>query len=438
MRPGPHPIPVALTPRLSASSGHTVLVSGSTLCACFLILAILPVNALRAPGISTTFAVACSVLVQLSLTPALLLSFPAFFAADCVDGGSLRKYPRMRALERRSDAASDALWGGVAWLARTYKFSVTLLLLALLIAPFAWRLPHFEVSQSYRNLVQKHAAAADAVYDIEARFGAGSLSSPALLGVSRGGGVLSTSFFLAAEAAVNATIGAGAPGVLSPIDLSGLAWPPADAAAVAAAVAASSSCPSTAGACLAACPPAACVVHLSAVSTLSPDGDAMLIHFDAHIDPQSDDGVAWAQRVRDALASLGAQPGAAADWLLVVEPSPDTVNYIYRKLPLLLGVTTAVIVAILLLFFRSISIAVRAVATLAVMEVCVWGAATGIYVDGVLGSGGVLHTFTSEYGLFFMMPILSFSLITGLGLDYGACSAACGSGCSTAAPRMLR
>jgi uncharacterized membrane protein YdfJ with MMPL/SSD domain len=404
-----------------ASSGHTVLVSGTTLSACFLVLAILPINILRAPGIATTFAVACSVLVQLSLIPALLLSFPAFFAADCVDGGSMRNYPRMRALQKRTDAASDALWGGIAWLTRTYKYSVVLTLLALLLAPFAYRLPNFRYSQSFRNLVQKGSAAADAVYDIQARFGAASLTSPALLGVSRSGqqgAALTPAFFLSAEAAVLSAIAAGDAGVLSASDVSGLAWPPSNATSVAAAFLASAACPATVAACAAACPADACGMRLASASTLSPDGRSMLIHLNPHVDPPSDAGVEWAQSVRDALSDLNAAPGGAADWSLLVEPSPDTVKYMYAKLPLLLGVTVAVIVGILLLFFRSAAVALRAVATLAVMEVCVWGAAVGIYADGALGDGGVLHTFTSEYGLFFFVPILSFSLVTGLGLDY--------------------
>ena len=92
-----------------ASSGHTVLVSGATLTACFLVLAIYPVAALRAPGITTTFAVVMSVLVNLSFTPALLLAFPAFFAADAAPGGgSLRAWPRVAALDGVPGAAELA------------------------------------------------------------------------------------------------------------------------------------------------------------------------------------------------------------------------------------------------------------------------------------------------------------------------------------------
>ena len=49
--------PRAAVEAMLRSGGHTVLVSGATLAACFLVLAILPVSIVRAPGIAATFAV---------------------------------------------------------------------------------------------------------------------------------------------------------------------------------------------------------------------------------------------------------------------------------------------------------------------------------------------------------------------------------------------
>ena len=408
--------------RMLAASGHTILVSGATLSACFLVLGIFPVSALRAPGIATTFAVAMSVVVNLSFTPAVLLTIPDFFAADCVGGGSLRKWPRGAKLDAKVVALSDAFWGAVAWATREYKWTMTVSLLALLTAPFAYRLRHFETTMLYRNLVAKDSESVDALYDMQARFGAGAVYGASLLGVAPSAGsasALSPAFFASAATAVRGVIAAGAPGVLGAGDVSGLAWPPTDASAIAAAVAATAACPATnAAACAAACPPAACTLRLAAASTLSSDGHAMLLRLNAHIDPVTQEGMAWTAAMRAALRAANSADAAGIQWQLVVEPQPDTVTWIYDHLGELVGVTAAVIVAILALAFRSPAIAARAVATLCVMEVCVWGSATAIYVDGQLQPGGVLRTFTSDYGLFFMMPILAFSLITGLGLDY--------------------
>ena len=47
-----------------------------------------------------------------------------------------------------------------------------------------------------------------------------------------------------------------------------------------------------------------------------------------------------------------------------------------------------------------------------------WGAGTATFVQGALNPGGVLGSFSNETGFFWLMPILAFSLTTGLGLDY--------------------
>lgn len=62
-----------------SSAGHTVLVSGATLVICFLALMFFPTAMLRSTGLGCAIAVTCTILVNLSLTPALLLAFPAFF-----------------------------------------------------------------------------------------------------------------------------------------------------------------------------------------------------------------------------------------------------------------------------------------------------------------------------------------------------------------------
>ena len=62
------------------TSGHTVLVSGTTLALCFAGLAFFQVSMLSIPGLATAIAITIAVIVNLSLTPALLLAFPTFFA----------------------------------------------------------------------------------------------------------------------------------------------------------------------------------------------------------------------------------------------------------------------------------------------------------------------------------------------------------------------
>jgi len=56
------------------SSGHTILTSGMTLCACFLGMIILPQSIFQCVGIATSVGILSAVVVNLSLTPAILHS----------------------------------------------------------------------------------------------------------------------------------------------------------------------------------------------------------------------------------------------------------------------------------------------------------------------------------------------------------------------------
>eukprot|EP01043_Picozoa_sp_COSAG02_P024071 COSAG02_NODE_1304_length_13353_cov_92.513883_7_plen_192_part_00 len=61
------------------SAGHTVLVSGLTLMICWLGLCFFPVNLLSSAGLAAAMAIVAAIVVNLSLTPALLFTFPNFF-----------------------------------------------------------------------------------------------------------------------------------------------------------------------------------------------------------------------------------------------------------------------------------------------------------------------------------------------------------------------
>ena len=61
------------------TAGHTVLVSGTTLAVAFAGLGFFPTTLLSSVGVGAACAVAVTVLVNLSLTPALLLACPGFF-----------------------------------------------------------------------------------------------------------------------------------------------------------------------------------------------------------------------------------------------------------------------------------------------------------------------------------------------------------------------
>lgn len=522
------------------SAGHTVAVSGGTLGACFLVLAIIPVSVVRAPGIATTFAVAMAVMANLTLTPALLLAFPAFFAlaagsaapplvaqlvgaagrggvvqgidleaaggeavvasasGGCCDrdgcwaaprgkqrppagtapmppfssedsgsssgggesgsGGAAGAYAAAAAWWRDSQlvdhtqpdadgrpAVVRGAWATLASLTLRHRYILSLALFALLLGPFAYRLPDFQSGLSYsiRNVAPRGTPSVDAFFALQAAFSPGTTDNVRLLGVVAGGGeggtaapALTPAFFASAAAAVSAILAASTRDELRPEDVRGLAWDAsaasggggaADADVVAAALAAVASCPtSSAATCRAACGANACMLARQAAETLPARRDGMLLPLSIRVDRSTAAGIDWVARARlalDAAAAAGragtVRDGEVVEWHLLVDPAVDSVRYIYDHFGTLAGVTAAAIFAILAVAFRSLVLPLRALATICAMEVAVFGAATALYGQGVLADApGVRLTFSPDNGLFWLMPILAFSLTTGFGLDY--------------------
>jgi uncharacterized membrane protein YdfJ with MMPL/SSD domain len=62
-----------------ATAGHTVLVSGFTLICCCFGLLMVPVDVIQSLGIASAVIVMCAMIINLTLTPALLYTFPRYF-----------------------------------------------------------------------------------------------------------------------------------------------------------------------------------------------------------------------------------------------------------------------------------------------------------------------------------------------------------------------
>lgn len=95
----------------------------------------------------------------------------------------------------------------------------------------------------------------------------------------------------------------------------------------------------------------------------------------------------------------------------------DGVFLTYNWFPFMILITTLVVLLFLGVCFRSVLIPLRAAATIAISLLFVYGANSLIYVYGVLDW---MHFwgFQKMGALLWMPPIVSFSIVVGLSLDY--------------------
>ncbi len=429
-------------------TAHTILVSGATLSACFFSLAFFPVPLLRWPGISTGIAVCFAVIVNITLLPALLLAFPRFWAGDALrtpacllrlGDAALRAAsaalarvtpaPTEAAKKHAGQAGEDedgdgddddggALWHALAMFTQRYRRVVAALFVLLLLLPFAPHLRGWHVSQAWEGSTPKGAQSLRLYRLMAARFGGATTTAPSLLlGVARNASsdVLSPPLFAATQAAVRAVLVARPDTVVN-----GLFWSGSNATSLGSVRAAlAMSCP-TGLACASACPELVCAAQTSARNALAPQRNAVLVKLQPVLDTFTGAGYDWAKSVRAAvLAADAADPLFA--WHYVGDSGvniADAVAYVYDFFPALMGATAAVVFIIVGTAFRSIVTPLRTIATIAVMVVAVYGAACAVYAMGLI-DGADSRLFTSDNGgLYWLIPVLCFSISVGLGLDY--------------------
>ena len=163
--------------RSLATAGHTVLVSGTTLAVAFAGLVFFPTTLLSSVGLSSAVAVCVTVLVNLSLTPALLLTCPNFFGnvkQGCVccapswcpsDGLVASDMP----LEEELGASC---WHNVGSCTRGCKLMV-FVLCALLYLPFVLLAPDLSASIQFDYLSPRTAGSTIGYHILVKKFGAG-------------------------------------------------------------------------------------------------------------------------------------------------------------------------------------------------------------------------------------------------------------------------
>ena len=99
-------------------AGHTVVVSGSALIGCFIALAVFPGSMLQTSALGCIIAISVAMMVNLSLTPAMILRFPFFFRRSVnpsriIDTICCGKSSANREYDFKKEAAANSIFGSV-------------------------------------------------------------------------------------------------------------------------------------------------------------------------------------------------------------------------------------------------------------------------------------------------------------------------------------
>eukprot|EP01062_Namystynia_karyoxenos_P071653 TRINITY_DN672_c0_g1_i4.p1 TRINITY_DN672_c0_g1~~TRINITY_DN672_c0_g1_i4.p1 ORF type:complete len:1020 (+),score=255.13 TRINITY_DN672_c0_g1_i4:97-3060(+) len=133
--------------------------------------------------------------------------------------------------------------------------------------------------------------------------------------------------------------------------------------------------------------------------------------------PMGVDGKDWLLDARGIAATFPAEFGIRLYIVGQACDGVDAMDALYDEFPTMIGVTCAVVFVFVAIAFRSIFIPLRSVVTIALTIFFVQGLAALVYQHGAW-DWTHFEGFKSTDAVIYINPLLSFSIIVGVGLDY--------------------
>lgn len=139
-----------------------------------------------------------------------------------------------------------------------------------------------------------------------------------------------------------------------------------------------------------------------------------------NVDSYSNDGTDWLVAARDTLDDLESQ-GKLMGYEVVLQNGAgimyDSVQEVYDCFPMLIGVTLTMVYILVSFFFKSLTAPLRSVFTIGITLMFCYGLAVLVYQYGWLDWLG-FDSVGDTGEIAWLPPLMVFSIIVGLGLDY--------------------
>lgn len=421
-------------------SGSVVLGSGLTLCYCVLTYLVLPVDDLKSVSIGSFLAILTAMGVSLLLTPALLLAFPIFFAGAARDGESTRVCPNpsnseteaLHVQPKGSRLKSSTCWRQWAAMCTTPGCSAAAALMFLVVAGFAYgQANRTRTSADLFLIGPRSSMTRDTLSRVGRAFGVGDVGPVTILLSASGciddavGGV---------GAIYDEACWASATSLLEQVDnelLNGTmngTWTGSITSVMYMSLAnkVKSKVPKlfvefVDSQNLTALPPkmANDVRELEYVmkQSLNKDRSAAIAIITPSIRTTSLEAEFWTKRLRTLIAAHNADQSNSVEAYVFSQTAEvmDVAQAVHDHLPRFIIVSLLGCVIIVGLLFRSVLLAVRGIVSIAFTLGTVYVVAVGIFQFGWFADAVPLG---GTEGLFFMVPVMTFTIVVGLALDY--------------------
>eukprot|EP01105_Mastigella_eilhardi_P004748 TRINITY_DN1638_c0_g1_i16.p1 TRINITY_DN1638_c0_g1~~TRINITY_DN1638_c0_g1_i16.p1 ORF type:complete len:829 (-),score=200.10 TRINITY_DN1638_c0_g1_i16:1593-4055(-) len=382
-------------------AGGIVLTSGGVLTVCLLGIAVFPVSLMASMGVAAALSLLCTILVNLSFTPAMLLTFGKFFSIfgfiPCVK--KCRRKP-VKTSDERIHEDTHSFWHRSASFSSTTKWSIIIIIAVLLFcAPFGVMLMYFEWSLDNMQVIPSSSPAAEILNDLSTEFPMGKIYPYQVLAIACGGRPLLSPEYFDTIHSMLYEIGENVQGFHVDNFVSITNIGSYNVSSIAALTLLGFDEP----------------VYTTLFKQLTnSDRRATHIMLAPDFNPAS--------RVQESCTAIRKilKKYEGNDWTFYLRnqmvDENDAVEASVFMFPFMILITFAVIMFVLLIAFRSAVLPLRTLSTITITLLWIYGFGSMIFCTDWFNW---LTKHMGDYpGFYWMTPIMCFSIIVGLGLDY--------------------
>ena len=392
---------------MSKHAGHTVMLSGMTLAITFLGLIFFPLELLSTIGFGAAVCIVTTLLVNLTLTPAMLMTFGKFFS-------KLSWYRKRRKSKETEETdfkklelekQAKSLWFKIGKIATKYAPIVIIVIIAASV-PISIQVFKFQRSIDLNQLFPRGADSREAYIAMQEDFAAGQIMPfYIIIETNSSNGIKTPEFFNNATNLIYDL--ANETSVLNESFVSIVRikeFPLADFTMIDFLLDPSNTAEIS-------------IVYKSIFSQYTnSDNSTTIIEVQTPFDPWGDKADSWIKETRVILERYEELSGykmhlAGSSTVMV-----DAIDKVYELFPLMISVTIAVVYILIAIMFKSAFIPLRLIITIGLTLSFIYGLGVLVFETPFLNN--VISPLQDVTAFYWLVPIMAFSILIGLGLDY--------------------
>jgi uncharacterized membrane protein YdfJ with MMPL/SSD domain len=393
---------------MNKNAGHTVSVSGITLAITYLGLAFFPLQLLATVGIGAAISIIITLLVNLTLTPALLLTFEKFFSKFSL-------YKKLEARKEKPDIDRKkweiekqlkSIWFKIGKFSTKFAPYVILVILAAAI-PISIQVFKFDRSIDLMQILPKGSDSRNAYESLAEDFSPGQvLPFYLVIKSNETNGILNADFYdksiLLLETLINETEADS--NSFTSIMRAGDYWIGYGLARTFL----DNSYPSYYS-------PLGETYRIVFERYTNFDNSSVLVEISTPFDPWGDKSESWVKETRVLLEDFQGEDFeihlAQGSTTMV-----DAIDNVYELFPIMMIITLIVVYIIIAIMFKSVFIPLRLIITVGITLSWIYGLAIVVFKSTFFGN--LIPVLADVSALYWITPIMAFSILIGLALDY--------------------